>query len=275
VIRAHRSLLIRFLRDPLRELARGLSGLEHAGLHLLPFALAICALAVVLLVVRCVLVRLRERRLAAGAQLIELAVPPELDTDGALLLWSALHDLLRPRLARLLAGQPQIAWEIAADAGGSRFRLWVPAAVPPGLVERALASAWPGITTNSGSAEAADGGGEDRHHAEGETVRDDERQVAAGEAVADPEGEADEQDERVDEREPGRGAAPQQLPQLQQRRKRHGDGPAGRGDAEDGGEHRASLGSDAFGQRAALPSTPGRNARAAAANASNDTECEQ
>jgi hypothetical protein len=41
-----------------------------------------------------------------------------------------------------------LAWEIAADNSGSRFRLWIPAAVPPGLVERALASAWPGITTS-------------------------------------------------------------------------------------------------------------------------------
>ena len=155
MIRAHRSLLIRFLRNPLRELARGLGGLEHGALHLLPFGLAVCALAVALLVARCVLGRLRERRLAAGSRLIELAVPPELDTDGALLLWSALHDLLRPRLARLLGGQPQIAWEIAADAGGSRFRLWVPAAVPPGLVERALTSAWPGITTAESKDRAA------------------------------------------------------------------------------------------------------------------------
>jgi hypothetical protein len=60
----------------------------------------------------------------------------------------SLHDLLRPRLARLFGGQPQLAWEIAADNSGSRFRLWIPAAVPPGLVERALASAWPGITTS-------------------------------------------------------------------------------------------------------------------------------
>jgi hypothetical protein len=52
-------------------------------------------------------------------------------------------------MARLFAGQPQLAWEIAADERGSRFRLWIPAAVPPGLVERALASAWPGITTTS------------------------------------------------------------------------------------------------------------------------------
>jgi hypothetical protein len=155
----HRSLLIRFLRDPSGELAHALTTLEHGALHLFPFALAICALAVGLLVARVVLARVRERRLAAGARLIELAVPPELDADGALLLWSALHDLLRPRLARLLAGQPQVAWEIFADAGGSRFRLWVPAAVPPGLVERALASAWPGITT-SDSKDSADTGEE-------------------------------------------------------------------------------------------------------------------
>lgn len=147
MIRAHRSLLIRFLRNPSHGLAHALTRLDHSALHLLPFAAALCALTAVLLVARVVLARVRDRRLAAGARLIELAVPPELDTDGALLLWSALHDLLRPRFARLLAGQPQIAWEIFADVGGSRFRLWVPAAVPPGLVERALASAWPGITT--------------------------------------------------------------------------------------------------------------------------------
>jgi hypothetical protein len=155
VIRAHRSLLIRFLRDPSRELAHALTGLEHAALHLLPFAAALCALAAALLAARVVVARLRERRLAAGARVIELAVPPELDSDGALLLWSALHDLLRPRLARLIAGQPQIAWEIFADAGGSRFRVWVPAAVPSGLVERALASAWPGITTSDSNDRAA------------------------------------------------------------------------------------------------------------------------
>jgi hypothetical protein len=148
VIRTHHPPLIRFLRNPSRELAHALSALAHAPSHLLPLALAVCVLAVALLVARVVLARRRERRLATGARLIELAVPPELDKDGALLLWSALHDLLRPRLARLLTGQPQVAWEIAADAGGSRFRLWVPGAVPPGLVERALASAWPGITTS-------------------------------------------------------------------------------------------------------------------------------
>ena len=144
----HASPLVRFLRDPSGELARALSLLEHHAAHFLPFAIALCASAAALLVTRMLLARLRERRLADGARLLQLAVPPELDLEGALLLWSALHDLLRPRLARLFGGQPQLAWEIAADNAGSRFRLWIPAAVPPGLVERALASAWPGITTS-------------------------------------------------------------------------------------------------------------------------------
>jgi len=167
VTRAHTSPLVRFLREPSRALAHALPALQHAAAHAVPLALRVCALAAVTLAVRFLLARLRERRLARGARLLQLAVPPELDSEGALLLWSALHDLLRPRLARLLGGQPQLAWEIAADRGGSQFRLWIPGAVPPGLVERALASAWPGITTTALEAAAgeesagADTGGED------------------------------------------------------------------------------------------------------------------
>jgi hypothetical protein len=145
----HTSPLVRFLHDPSRELLHALTVVERSAAHLLPLAIAVGALAAALLVTRLLLARMRERRLARGARLIQLAVPPELDAEGALLLWSALHDLLRPRFARLLGGQPQLAWEIAADCGGSRFRLWLPGAVPPGLVERALASAWPGITTST------------------------------------------------------------------------------------------------------------------------------
>lgn len=142
------SQLVRFLRDPAGSLEQALSALQQLAVGALPAAAALCALVVALLLARLVLARLRERRLAQGARLIQLAVPPELEPEGALLLWSALHDLLRPRLARLFGGQPQLAWEIAADQGGSQFRLWVPGPVPPGLVERALAAAWPGITTS-------------------------------------------------------------------------------------------------------------------------------
>jgi hypothetical protein len=153
---AHSSLLVRFLRNPPHELEHGLALLTHSLAQLLPIALAVLACAIATLVARAVLSRVRDARRAQGARLLELAVPPELDPEGALLLWSSLHDLLRPRMARLFAGQPQLAWEIAADERGSRFRLWMPAAVPPGLVERTLASAWPGITTTPAPVGEAD-----------------------------------------------------------------------------------------------------------------------
>jgi hypothetical protein len=142
------SPLVRYLRDPslllhdVLELAR--QALE-AALEWAPLAAGV---ALALLFTHLLIARLRERRLAKDARLIAIGVPPEVDEQGAFLLWSALHDLLRPRLARLLAGQPQLAWEISGTAAGSEFRVWVPGAVPPGLVERALASAWPGITTS-------------------------------------------------------------------------------------------------------------------------------
>ena len=168
--RRHGSLLVRFLRDPSRELTHALALLSHALAHLLPVALAVVSAAIVALVLRALLARVREERLARGARLLELAVPPELDPDGALLLWSSLHDLLRPRMVRLFAGQPQLAWEIAADEGGSRFRIWIPAAVPPGLVERALASAWPGITTTRAPDGEADANGDEAIETEDEVV---------------------------------------------------------------------------------------------------------
>jgi hypothetical protein len=151
---AHTSPLVRFLRDPSHRLAHTAETVADALVRLLPLALLASLIVAALLIARFVLARVRERRLARGARLLELAVPPELDVDGALLLWSSLHDLLRPRVARLVGGQPQLAWEIAADHAGTRFRLWLPGAVPPGLVERALASAWPGITTKLSVAEA-------------------------------------------------------------------------------------------------------------------------
>ena len=143
---SHTPPLVRFLRDPSQHLAHAAPAVAHALVQLLPLALLASLIVAALLVTRLLLARVREQRLARGARLLELAVPPELDIEGALLLWSSLHDLLRPRVARLIGGQPQLAWEIAADHAGTRFRLWVPGAIPPGLVERALASAWPGIT---------------------------------------------------------------------------------------------------------------------------------
>jgi hypothetical protein len=72
--------------------------------------------------------------------LIRIGVPPSADPAAAALLWTAIHDLLRPRFARLLRGQPQIAWETHASDMGTTFGIWVPHSVPPGVIERAVAS---------------------------------------------------------------------------------------------------------------------------------------
>lgn len=84
--------------------------------------------------------------LVRGARLITIGVPPEVQDGGGLLLWSALHDLLRPRLVRLFSGQPHISWEIAAGEDGTTFHVWAPRAIPRGLIERAVSAAWPGAS---------------------------------------------------------------------------------------------------------------------------------
>ena len=185
------SPLVRYLRDPSLLFQDALEFARDALGVVIDVALVAGGMALALVVTAVVLGRLRERRLAAGARLIAIGVPPEVEPEGARLLWSALHDLLRPRLARLLSGQPQLAWEIAAGRGGSEFRIWVPSSVPPGLVERALASAWPGITTavlpaelgldaNTGSGESGSGGEEDNVLLPGSS---DDGVLVAGELV--------------------------------------------------------------------------------------------
>jgi hypothetical protein len=143
----------RYAEGLLEELGRplhSLPGLAHRLLsgaeHLAPLLLAaVLAFAVAALVIA----RARRRRLARGARLVRIGVPPEVDADGGALLWSALHDLIRPRLARLVSGQPHIAWEISSSESGTSFGLWVPEIIPPGIVERALAAAWPGASVTN------------------------------------------------------------------------------------------------------------------------------
>jgi hypothetical protein len=140
------SPLVRLLRDPAGELHHLLALIQHALAEALPYLGAVAGLALALTLALWLLRRQKGRRLAEGARLVRVAVPPELDPQAAGVLWKSLHDLLRPPLTRLLQGQPHISWEIAADRAGSAFRLWLPQAIPPGLVERALLSAWPGAS---------------------------------------------------------------------------------------------------------------------------------
>ena len=142
----HSSVLVQLLRNPGGELAR----LAHAAMQLLNRELlsliAAATLSAVITLAMLALSWRRERAQAQGGRLLRLALPPEVDPEQALLLWAGLHDLLRPRWQRIVHGQPQIAWELTSSEHGIEFRVWLPQTVPPGLVERAVESAWPGTT---------------------------------------------------------------------------------------------------------------------------------
>lgn len=94
--------------------------------------------------------RVRRARLGRGARQVTVLCPPAVDPVGAQALWSHLVGLLRPRWKRLLLGQPHLGFEyrVTGEAGVT-LAIWVPATVPPGLVERAVASAWPGTRTRT------------------------------------------------------------------------------------------------------------------------------
>jgi hypothetical protein len=141
------------LHDP-DDAWHALADLAHRVLkHATALAPELAAGALAVALAAWLLGRLRDRRASRAGRMIDIGVPPDVDPDGALLLWSALHDLLRPRLRRLLGGQPHLSWEIAAGRDGTTFRIWIPQSVPPGLVERALTAAWPGATIANTNAE--------------------------------------------------------------------------------------------------------------------------
>lgn len=86
----------------------------------------------------------RRRRFADGARWVTITPPAEVDPAGAERLWSTLHALARPRLTRLLKGQPHVVFEIHATAGQLLFGFWVPGTITPGRIEHAVRAAWPG-----------------------------------------------------------------------------------------------------------------------------------
>ncbi|MEV0538407.1 type IV secretory system conjugative DNA transfer family protein [Nocardia salmonicida] len=109
----------------------------------------VAAVLAVLAVVRS-LGEWRRRRLNARARQITVLTPPEVDAKGALAFWAHLIGQLRPAWARVLWGQPHLGFEYTVTPEeGAAIRLWVPGAIPPGLIERAIASAWPGAHTDT------------------------------------------------------------------------------------------------------------------------------
>lgn len=92
----------------------------------------------------------RRRRVAADARQVTILTPPEVDPKGAAALWAHLTGQLRPAWRRAVFGQPHLGFEYTVTPEtGVAIRIWVPGQVPPGLVERAVAAAWPGAHTRT------------------------------------------------------------------------------------------------------------------------------
>ncbi|MBL7491180.1 ATP-binding protein [Frankia sp. AgB1.9] len=135
-------------------LASRLAGILHWAATLLtrhPLLTGVALMAAVVMAseAQVLLRRHRHTRLATGARVVEVLVPPEVTAGGAGAFWGQMAGLLRPPLDRLIYGQPHLGWEIVAGQSGTAFRLWVPGQVPPGLVERAVQAAWPGARTDT------------------------------------------------------------------------------------------------------------------------------
>src|SRR5579863_4967913 len=142
--------LARYLLHPGAETAHLLHQAGHVlvalGTHLGPPVLGVLVVAAVAIVVS------RHRAaatMAAGARQVTVLAPPEVDPDGATVLWSNLVALLRPTWRRATGHQPHLGFELTAGPAGLAISLWVPATVPPGLVERAVEAAWPGAATET------------------------------------------------------------------------------------------------------------------------------
>lgn len=155
VARANHTLE-RLLLEPDRPVRHAPLLLHHVLSLLERAAPVAAALALVAVIVQLLLRRVQSVLAARGARLITIGVPPEVQEDGGLLLWAALHDLLRPRLLRLLSGQPHVSWEIAASESGTTFHVWAPRAIPAGLIERAVCAAWPGASAAVAAQNAQD-----------------------------------------------------------------------------------------------------------------------
>jgi Type IV secretion-system coupling protein DNA-binding domain len=89
----------------------------------------------------------QQTRLTRDGRFVNILAPPDSDPSGADVLWSNLVALLRPWRQRTLFGQPHLSFEYRWSAAGLGIGVWVPRCVPPGLVERAAESAWPGCRT--------------------------------------------------------------------------------------------------------------------------------
>jgi hypothetical protein len=146
--------IVKLFTDPGEFFERLRDALSDLIAHVLPWLVLLAVLTAIPVVALGAARKLRTARLSEGARRIRIQPPPDAFAEGALTLWMGLHAILRPLWRRMVSGQPHLCWEVVAEADAIEIFLWVPRAVPPGLIERAVESAWPGART-----EPADGVG--------------------------------------------------------------------------------------------------------------------
>jgi hypothetical protein len=147
--------LERYLLHPDRVWRDLLAAARRALVNMAPTAIRILIVGLALLVALRVGSRLREARLWQGVRRLRILPPPEVDTAGGVVLWAALHGLVRPRWRARLTGQPYLVWEVSAAAEEVSISVLVPVSVPLGIVERAVTAAWPGAAVIETPAESA------------------------------------------------------------------------------------------------------------------------
>ncbi len=136
--------LVRWLTDPFGSYKEVVDKLLDFLQGLAPALLMTLAIALVIYFGTRVFGRWRDRKASSDGRVLQILPPPEVDPEGAITLWMALHALTRPRWKRRLFGQPHLAWEMTAEGGDATLAVWVPATVPPGLIEQAIENSWPG-----------------------------------------------------------------------------------------------------------------------------------
>jgi energy-coupling factor transporter ATP-binding protein EcfA2 len=137
------SLLERLLQEPwdtVANLAERLGGWAAGwGLRLLLLAIPLCLSG---MVATWGWRRWRQQRLAAGARLVDILTPPQVEPGAADALWSNLAGLLHQH--RFPDPRPHVSFELRWTTTGVTVGLWVPGTIAPHLVERAVEAAWPG-----------------------------------------------------------------------------------------------------------------------------------
>jgi energy-coupling factor transporter ATP-binding protein EcfA2 len=145
---AEGSPLEQLATHPQETLAGWLRLAAHAVLGHLPLLSALAVTGGVLAVVgRVLVVRWRHTRLADGASMVQVQVPPQVEPPAAAALWANVIGLLRPRWRRIVYGQPHVAFEYCWDGPELRIQLWIPAGVPAAMIARAIEAAWPAART--------------------------------------------------------------------------------------------------------------------------------